>query len=213
MTPMTHTQDPTPAIPIQRKASRAMTATLVALFAFLFVMLGVNLYLLLRGWFILPAIGAIGFALIAAAAYAWMRSRLNRYACLMVGVGGAAMIGAAVTVEYWSAFGDESVPIACEVRDRDGAAIAFARCQVLVAATGESAGESVTDDRGLARFNASMATRYGFSLLQSPKRLDAGYIVRASAPGFAPRDVPLVNEGQPVGGRELDIVVTLEPSL
>jgi len=79
MTPMTHTQDPTPAIPIQRKASRAMTATLVALFAFLFVMLGFNLYLLLRGWFILPAIGAIGVALVAAAAYAWMRSRLNRY--------------------------------------------------------------------------------------------------------------------------------------
>jgi len=37
MTPMTHTQDLTPAIPIQRKASRAMTATLIALFAFLFV--------------------------------------------------------------------------------------------------------------------------------------------------------------------------------
>jgi hypothetical protein len=196
----------------QGGAAKAMEAILFALFAFLVVMLFVNVYLLIGPWFHLHALFGIGVVLVASAAYARARSRLSGYACLIVGLGGAALIGKAVTTEYWHGLGDKSLPIVCEVRGRDGSAITSAKCQVLLAKSAESAGEGVTDSRGIASFSATMSVKTGYTWLHTTRCLSAEYVVRVSAPNFQSWDEPLVSQRNLIDGKPIVLAVALAPS-
>lgn len=163
------THSPSSGLP-RRKASRTDLALFIGLFVLLPAMLVFNLYLMLGGWLYHPVIFATVAGLLSAGAFICFRSPSKRLLGLLMLAGGATAIGAALKIEYWSFVFDESMHIVCEVRDRDGAVVAGARCQVIDADSGEAVGEGFADNLGVAHFDAPESTRLGQLGAKRPKR-------------------------------------------
>jgi len=194
----------------QRKASRTDVALFIGLFVLLPAMLVFNLYRMLGGWLYHPVIFATVAGLLIAGALICFRSPSKRLLGLLMLAGGATAIGAALKIEYWSFVFDESMPIVCEVRDRDGAVVAGARCQVIDADSGEAVGEGFADNFGVAHFDARLNLRGSVSWVRSAQSVNSTYVVRASANGFRLKDEPLGFQSQPIDNNAITVAMSLE---
>jgi hypothetical protein len=203
------THSPSCGLP-QRKSSRADVALSISLFVLLPAMLVFNLYLMFGGWLYHPVIFAIVAGLLVAGAFICFRSPSKRFLGLLMLAVGATAIGAALKVEYWSFVFDESMPIVCEVRDRDGAVIAGARCQVIDADSGEAVGEGFANSLGVAQFDARLNLRGSVSWVRSVQSFNSKYVVRASANGFRLKDEPLGLQRQPIDNNVITVAMFLE---
>ena len=203
------THSPSSGLP-QRKASRTAVALFIGLFVLLPAMLVFNLYLMLGGWLYHPVIFAAVAGLFIAGAFICFRSPSKRLLGLLMLAGGATAIGAALKIEYWSFVFDESMPIVCEVRDRDGAVVAGARCQVIDADSGEAVGEGFADNLGVAHFDARLNLRGSVSWVRSVQSVNSTYVVRASANGFRLKDEPLGFQSQPIDNNVITVAMSLE---
>jgi hypothetical protein len=201
--------NPSSALP-EHTASLANAALFIGLFAILPAMLAFNFYLMFAPWFPYLAIFGIGVALLVAGAVVCFRSQSKRLLGLLIAAIGATGAGIALNAEYWSAMGEESVPIVCEVHDRDGAAVAGARCQIIDAASGDPVGEGLSDGLGVARFNARLKLSIKFSWARTTQSLSSKYVVRSSASGFRLSNEPLAYEGSPNDRKVIAFPVILE---
>ncbi len=203
------THSPSSGLP-QRKSSRADVALFISLFVLLPAVLVFNLYLMFGGWLYHPVIFATVAGLLVAGAFICFRSPSKRLLGLLMLAVGATAIGAALKIEYWSFVFDESMPIVCEVRDRDGAVVAGARCQVIDADSGEAVGEGFANSLGVARFDARLNLRGSVSWVRSVQSFNSKYVVRASANGFRLKDEPLGLKRQPIDNNVITVAMFLD---
>jgi hypothetical protein len=173
-------------------------------------MLVFNLYLMFGGWLYHLAIFAIGAGLLVAGTFFCFRSPPKRLVGLLMVVGGATAIGVGLNTEYWWFTGEDSIPIVCEVRDRDGAAVSGAGCQVIHADSGEAVGEGVADNLGIARLDARLSLRGSVNWIRTVVSMNSEYVVRASADGFRLKDVPLGFQGYAMDRKPIVVAILLE---
>ena len=173
-------------------------------------MLVFNLYRMFGGWLYHPVIFAIVAVVLVAGAFICFRSPSKRLLGLLMLAGGATAIGAALKVEYWSFVLDRSMPIVCEVRDRDGVVVAGAKCQVIDADSGEAVGEGFANNLGVAQFDARLNLRGSVSWVRSVQSVNSKYVVRASANGFRLKEEPFGLQRQPIDDNVITVAMFLE---